>query len=732
MKESLLEIFRDEAGEQLTVLESALLELGCAEGDPELVNAVFRPLHTIKGSAAMFGLDEISVFAHRVESVLDLVRSGELSVSQEMITLVFRACDIIRKMIFASSDDYSDEACNVTNTLMEIARQVAPPADDSTERPESPTVVPGVRQTFRITLLMKPSVLKQGVNPLEMLRELALLGTCTSVANLDAIPPLQEIDPHLCYVDWEITLTTTAGENAVRDIFIFIEDQCTLAIDEITAGKAAGDSKSLLGEILVRRGDLERDHLERILSRKKRLGEMLLESGAVPEERLNAALSEQSRIRGLQRDRQLRESTASLRVPAIKLDKLMNLVGELVTSQGRLSLCSNDFNSIDLSTQRDFRQIYEQWDAIGEMLRDVAEETERLTVELRESVMGMRMLPIGSIFGRLGRLVRDLATELGKDVVMVTEGEDTELDKTFIERLVDPLLHIIRNSMDHGIETREKRLASGKPVKGVIRFVASHTGESVEIIVSDDGAGLDSESIRSTAVSRGLIPPDANLEDKELFALICEPGFSTSREVTAVSGRGVGMDVVMQAITDLNGSLEIRSVRGSGTAMTIKLPLTLAIIETLLVKVGGERYMIPLNQVEECIDFVREGDPYCSSNIATLRGASLPFIPLRARFSISGESPRVEQIVVARNADYRFGLLVDEVICQYQAVIKPLGKFYGSVKGVSGATVMGDGKLALVLDLPALLSMEEGFDPLATGSVHVASSILSGENYGEV
>ncbi len=710
MKEHLKDIFREESSEQLTLLENTLLELEDGRGEPELVNEVFRILHTIKGSAAMFGLGEIAGFAHKVESVLDLVRSGQLPVSSMLVTQVLRSGDIIRRMLLDDHEGCSKEVAEVMENLQGLAAhdhsnaELHTPADAVAGKKYS-----GPLQTFRIHFAINPSLMEQGSNPLDLIRELSALGPCRITANMDAIPKLTDIDASLSYVEWDIILTTAAGENAVRDIFIFVEGECRLLIepvcDEMQGVEDHDVTIPCLGEILVERGDLDRESLARALSGQKMLGEILVESGELPVGRLNAALSEQNHLRELQRNRHTRESAVSLRVPAVKLDQLVNLVGELVTAQGGLSLCAGEFNSLDLFYQRDAEKLFEDWDRIGGMLRNIAEDVERLTLELRETAMNLRVLPIGATFGRYRRLIRDLAANLGKEVELITEGEETELDKNVIERLADPLLHIIRNSIDHGIETPEVRLSAGKEAKGTVFLSASHIGDRVEIRISDNGAGLNPELIRATAVGRGLISNEADLDDHELYAFICEPGFSTSSSVSDISGRGVGMDVVRQAIEALHGTLEINSLRGSGTTMIIRLPLTLAIIETLLVRVGEVRYMIPLSQVEECIDLTREELAASHGrDIVSLRGEPVPFVLMRERFRIAGERPEIEQVVVTRFGRERYGLVVDEVLCQYQSVIKSLGRFYQKVDGVSGATILGDGSVALVLDISGLLS----------------------------
>jgi two-component system chemotaxis sensor kinase CheA len=424
--------------------------------------------------------------------------------------------------------------------------------------------------------------------------------------------------------------------------------------------------------------------MEKVLKNKKRFGEILVESGLAAPSKVAAALVEQQQIREVQQKRQNNESAASIRVPSDKLDTLVNLVGELVTVQARLSQTA--------SLRGD------------QHLAHIAEEVERLTSELRDSTLNIRMMPIGATFSKFRRLVRDLSQQLGKEVEILTEGANTELDKTVIERLNDPLVHIIRNSVDHGIESPEYRLAAGKPRHGTVCLTAEHSGDSVIITIKDDGAGLDKEAIRAKAIERNLITETAELSERELFALIFAAGFSTAQKITGISGRGVGMDVVKQSIEALRGFIEITSQKGKGTKITIKLPLTLAIIESLMVKIGEEYFVMPLSLVEECLELTLTDIEFAHGrNLANVRGTLIPYIPLRERFKLGNSNPGIQHVVVTEIAGERIGLLVDSVIGEHQTVIKSLGKMYRGVQGVSGATILGDGSVALILDVPQLV-----------------------------
>lgn len=684
--------YKEEAYELLAELESSLLELEETPEDADLIGRVFRAMHTIKGSGAMFGFDDIAGFTHEVETVFDMVRNGRITVTRDLVNLALKARDLIKGMLDAS--DGAGDAVERSSTEAVIAglRLLVPavPADGATgETPvtAAPSESNGEKAvTYRIRFVPSPDVTVNGTNPLLLLAELRQLGDCRMVAQMARVPRLEQIDPENCYLLWDVILTTKRGIDAIRDVFIFIEDDCDLKIDVIDDGgilDVDADYKKL-GFILVERGDLAPEDMEAILAKQKRFGELLVEHGVLPPEKVESALVEQQHVKEVRKERQTQESASSIRVPAEKLDILVNLVGELVTVQARLSQTAAG-----------------RADAL---LVTIAEEVERLTNELRDTALNIRMLPIGTTFSKFKRLVRDLSVELGKDIEMTTEGAETELDKTVIEKLNDPLVHLIRNSIDHGIEAPDERVASGKPRQGTVHLAAVHSGDSVLITITDDGKGLDREAIRAKGIERGIVSATAELSDKEIFSLIFAPGFSTAKTVTSVSGRGVGMDVVKRAIEALRGTIDIQSERGVGTVITIKLPLTLAIIESLLVKIGNDCFVIPLSIVEECVELTREDVRNAHGrNLATVRDQIVPYIPLRERFLIRGEQPEIEQIVITQFGGMRIGFVVDNVIGEHQTVIKSLGKMYRDVQGLSGATILGDGSVALILDIPHLV-----------------------------
>ncbi len=518
-----------------------------------------------------------------------------------------------------------------------------------------------------------------------LLNELRSLGSCTITAQTENIPLLDRLNTESCYTYWDIVLTTGMGVNAIKDVFIFVEDDIELKIEMIDQGvpENESDEEKKLGDILVERGDADRDAIDQALSRHKKTGELLVSAGVVAPDKIQSALAEQQHIREIKEKRQTADSAASIRVPAERLDILVNLVGEMVTVQSRLSQMSSVINNADLLL--------------------VAEEVERLITELRDNTMSIRMLPIGNTFSKFNRLVRDLSAELGKKITLVTEGAETELDKTVIEKLNDPLVHLIRNSIDHGIETPAIREQAGKPKEGTVKLTAEHSGANVLINISDDGAGIDPVGVRLKAIEKGIIQPEDNLTEKEIFNLIFAPGFSMAKKVTSVSGRGVGMDVVKRGIDALNGTLDITSKKNEGTTITLKLPLTLAIIDGLLVRIAESFFVLPLSAIEECVELTREDIRQMHGKQMThIRGKVVPYIPLRERFRIAGTRPAIEQIIISRTDDGRIGLVVDQVIGQHQTVIKTMGRFYRHIKEVSGATILGDGTVALIIDIGQL------------------------------
>jgi len=692
------EVFKEEAYEHLSEIETSLLEL---EDDPEdsaLIDRVFRSMHTIKGSGSMFGFDDIAAFTHEVETVLDMVRDGKIKVTKELIDVTLAARDHIRVMLDSydggeSADEKEAEKIIASfRSLIPEGEKGTSASESSSQEKENASETSGERTTYRIYFRPHQDIFTKGTNPILLLNELRELGNCKMLASTKEIPALEEYNSEACYVAWDIFLTTDKSIDILKDVFIFVEDECELKIDAVDVYGKEGDFDQeeckKIGEILVERGDITHEDLEKSLKGQKRIGEMLVDSGLVEREKIESALTEQQHIKEERQKQKNTESASSIRVASDKLDKLIDLVGELVTAQAGLSQTA--------AKKRDPELVM------------ISEGIERLTAELRDNTMSIRMLPIGTTFSKFRRLVRDLSSELKKEIEMSTEGAETELDKTLIEMLNDPMVHLIRNSIDHGIESPEEREALGKPRQGTIYLSAVHSGANVLITIRDDGYGLDREKIYAKALEKGLIAPNTELSEKEIFSLILMPGFSTSDKVTKVSGRGVGMDVVKRSIDSLRGSIDINSEKGVGTTITLKLPLTLAIIEGLLIMIKGEYFILPLSAVEECVEFTREDKIKANGRrLVKVRGELVPFIDLREQFKIKGETPEIEQIVIINIEDFRIGFVVDQVVGEHQTVIKSLGRAYKNVEGISGATTLGDGTIALILDPQKLLKMVE-------------------------
>jgi len=701
MMEQAIATYREEAGELLAELETSLLDLEETPDDQDLINRVFRAMHTIKGSGAMFGFDEIASFTHEVETVFDMVRNGKMTVSKLLLDLTLKSRDHISALLEASAGSGAVDR-SLGDEIIVSLRQLLPQTETGSDgRDESADQLfsapreeaAGDEQTWRIRFRPNRELLLYGTNPVSLINELRSLGVCHVFAQLDEVPLLDDLVSEHCYIYWDIILTSSRGEDAIRDVFIFVEDDCEIKIELIDSGgeidREQGYKK--LGHILVERGDLSIGEMQKALMQQKRFGELLVEQGIVTPEKVQSALVEQQHVKHVRQERTAAppaDAGASIRVPAERLDQLINLVGEMVTVQARLSQVS--------LARRDPTFIA------------IAEEVERLTNELRDTALNIRMLPIGSTFSKFKRLVRDLSQELGKEIELETFGAETELDKTVIEKLNDPLVHIIRNSIDHGIETPDQRRAAGKPSIGTVCLGAVHSGDSVLITIRDNGAGLDRDAIRAKAVERGLLTANAEVSDREIYAQIFAPGFSTAEKITSISGRGVGMDVVKRGIQELRGTIEVDSLRGSGTTITLKIPLTLAIIESLLVKIGDSHFVLPLATVEECVELTREDvESAHGRNLAIIRGNLTPYISLREQFAIAGERPEIEQIVIVAVNGTRIGFVVDFVVGEHQTVIKPLGRLYQNIQGVSGATILGDGSVALILDPAVLTSCAE-------------------------
>lgn len=645
------EVFREEAYELIAEMETTLLELEASPSDRELVGRVFRAMHTLKGSGSMFGYGEIADFTHEIENVYDLVRNGEMEADKGLVDLTLSSLDQVRAMLEADRSGVRADSAK-TGKIIERFRSMRDHAGAGGGHAHAPNravpsqKAPGRHATYRINFAPHPGVFNNGLNPLALIRDLSELGECRVVARPEGVPPLWDMKPDTCYTRWEAELTTDRGMGAVKDVFMFIEDGCDLSVSKLDVGMG------MPAHAVMPSRDPKK---------------------AVP--------SAVKTARG-------HGHSASMRVDSSRLDVLTDLVGELVTAQARLSQTA--------ALHKD------------PVLTKITEDVKNLTEELRNNTLELRMVPFGITFTKFKRLARDLGRELGKDVLLVTEGAETELDKTVMEKIDDPIVHIIRNSLGHGIETPEERERAGKPRQGTIVLSAVHSGGNVLIRIKDDGAGVDLDKVREKAVEKGLISPDAEPGERELLALLFAPGFSTAHEVTGVSGRGVGMDVVKRRIESLRGAVEITSREGAGMEVALRLPLTLAIIDGLLVGVGDGSFVLPLSTVIECVELDRDRTALGSGRrLISVRGELVPYINIREQLGIPGMPPRREHVVIISDGGRQVGLAVDSVIGGRQTVIKPLGRVYKEVEGVSGATVLGDGRVALILNVPKLVELAE-------------------------
>ncbi len=503
-------------------------------------------------------------------------------------------------------------------------------------------------------------------------------------------------------IDFEAVLRTGLEKKELEDLLKLIAgEDCNINLfaeeDPDDKEDDLPDTILPIGEILVKRGDITSEDLDKGLKKHKPLGQELVEDGVVSPDSIKAALEEQTRQKEAFARRAKVEKISTIRVASDKLDKLFNLIGELVTVQERLSQVSGKLRK---APPEELENVLQELDLEG-----ISEEVSLLTNSLRDNALSVRMLPVESTFTKFRRLIHDLSTDLNKEIDLTMSGTDTEIDKTVIDKLDEPLMHMIRNCADHGIETPDERLAAGKPRRGTIHLSAEHVSGNVVIHVRDDGAGLNKEKILQRAIEREVIPPNAQLSDQEIFKLIFMPGFSTAAEVTSVSGRGVGMDVVKKTIEELRGSVDVYSTPGKGTQIDIVLPLTLAIIDGLLVSIDSRSFVLPLSVVEECVELIREEAKKSTTggNLANVRGSLVPYIRLRELFKIDGQPPEIEQIVISRVKGQRVGFVVDTVIGEHKTVIKSLGRSYHDVPEFSGASILGDGSIAIILDAARLI-----------------------------
>ena len=693
-----LQTFIHESRDLLQEMEDALLGGVQAGGSAEMVNAVFRAAHTIKGSAGLFGLDHIVAFTHVAESVLDEVRAGAVAVNADLVALLLSCCDHIGALIdtMDGAEDVRERvAASGAPLLAQLSRYLAEghgdsegPADGAAGDAWAQAAAEGA-ELWHISLRFGADVLRNGMDPLSFLRYLGKLGSITGIVTVtDGLPPADEMDPESCYLGFEIGLRSDADKAAIEGVFEFLGEDCAVRIlppnsrvsEYLQLIRELPEDSERLGEILVCCGSVTAQELAAALAVQessatpRQLGAILVEQQSVQPVVVDAALAKQEQMR-----EQKAQESRSIRIDADKLDQLINLIGELTIAGASANLVARRAQSAEL--------------------QESTSVLSSLVEQVRDSALQLRMVKIGATFNRFQRVVHDVSKEIGKDIGLVVNGADTELDKTVVERIADPLTHLVRNAIDHGIEPAEVRVAGGKPARGTVTLNAYHDSGCIVIEVGDDGGGLKRERILEKAIERGLVDANAGLTDSEIYNLVFEPGFSTAEQVTSLSGRGVGMDVVKRNITALRGTVDIDSTAGEGTVVRVRLPLTLAIIDGFLVSLGQSMFIIPLDMIEECVEFAAEpGQDY-----ANLRGEVLPFVRLREVFRSGGTPPRRESIVVVNYAGQKAGLLVDTLLGEFQTVIKPMNRIFSQIKCISGSSILGSGEVALILDVPALL-----------------------------
>ncbi|MGB9747479.1 MAG: chemotaxis protein CheA [Bacteroidales bacterium] len=666
--------FLEEAFDIVDELELSLLNLEKDTTNKELIDGIFRAMHTLKGGGAMFGFNVVSEFTHHFENLFDLIRNNKIAADKDIISLTLKSVDHI-KFLLKNNEELSinetEKHNKILTSIKNLVNRQNPKQDKSVPKNQSELEEITQKTSYFIKFDPKPTILNNGTNPLYLIEDVCSLGESLVIADISGIKNFEDFNPEFCYTRWYILLSTVKDISAIRDIFIFVEDECKLEIiplpfsDLIHNDKFIDQYKAFIGNDSFEADSVlsfVNDFFSNEIKEKAIDIEKKIESG---------------------NEVQNKTATATIRVNSQKLDELMGLISELVTIQARLSLFAEDSKNL--------------------VIQNINEEFEKLTRRLRDNVLSIRLVPLDSVLIRFNRLVRELSNKTGKEIEFVVEGMDTELDKNSIELLVDPIMHIIRNAVDHGIEDKKTRIQLRKPEKGLIKLKAFYSGSNVCIDISDDGKGISVDQVYSKAVESGLINQNEKLSEREIMDLIFLPGFSTSKEITSISGRGVGMDVVKRRIADLHGDVKISSVPGQGTTISLILPLTLSIIDGLLISLDNQLYIIPLGNIDKCYIFDQSMVKGTYSNLFFTGTDYLPFVDLRNFFHIYSNRPKEQQLVMIYYGDQKIGLVVDEIVGEHQAVLKPLGKLMRKLDFISGGSILGDGTVALVIDAQKLI-----------------------------
>ena len=661
--------FIEEALDLIQDLEKSSLKLSEDPTNEEHIEVIFRVMHSLKGASAMFGFDKIDFFTHQMESAFDKIRKGQEKVTDHFIDITFKSIDHIKSLL-EEDDKLSPETLKNNDLLLKSINELFNKNSlKETVGGKKSKVKTRGKSTYYISFEPQTDILKNGTNPLLTVKELTTLGTFRVIPQTSGIPDLRTLDVHSCYVSWVIILSTEVEEKDIQDVFIFVDLDCKLLIKRISDQDLLSDENFM--NLLEKSISIDRISILDI--------ESLVENLVTGPSDVEATVTIDKTQRTTKEN-----NISSIRVSSEKLDELINLVSELVTRQAGLTLVSEQINNKELI--------------------QLSEDIEKITRRLRDNTFGIRLIPVENMVTRFQRLVRELSNDMNKNIVFLTEGTDTEMDKNMIEGLVDPIMHIIRNSIDHGIENPETRKKKGKPPKGTIKLKAYYSGANVIMEITDDGKGIDPAKIRKRALESGLINSDSDLVGKEILDFIFLPGFSTAESITKVSGRGVGMDVVKKKITELRGEVEVKSEIDKGTTLILKLPLTLSIIDGLLVRIDDSFFVIPLNFVNKCVEFRHQDLINPVNNLIYVNDGHIPFIYLRKEFNFVSTPPSNEEVVVIRQGDTFFGLAVDHVVGEYQAVLKTLGIMYKDQELISGATILGDGTVALLIDPNKIIS----------------------------
>ncbi len=707
--------FYEEAGEHLENMEAGLLALETSGGDNEVLNTIFRAAHSIKGASATFGMDQVARFTHVLENLLDRMREREILPTMDLCELLLKSTDVLSGLIQAEKNNVSPPP-QVEDTFRALQQYSSVSTATQTKQMVSAVVAASVGQAFEIHFRPSPSFFHSGQNPLFLIDELRQLSTAFDVrADISRIPSLSQMDAEVCYISWEIRLTTTSPEGALQDVFMFVDDESTPTIR-----LAAGSPESSVCDV----SNIETSTTgttAAIESQSATVGSsptsIAVTQVAEPGAESNAAERRSGEDRRVEKKgagssapgSPASASSETVRVDRERLDKMINQIGELVIGT---SMVEQDWSRYHPDAESAALV------QLGKIVRD-----------LQEMSLSLRMVPIAASFQKMTRIVRDLSHRLGKQIHLETEGEDTELDKTVVDQIGDPLLHMVRNSVDHGIELPEERIAAGKSPEGTICLKAYHQGGNFIIEIQDDGKGLDRDRILRKAIERGIVSEHDNLSDEDIYGLIFAAGFSTAEQVTDVSGRGVGMDVVRRNVEALQGSISIRSQKGKGCRMIVRLPLTLAILDGLLVRVANDSYVIPLLSVVESIN-QKDRDiksVLSKGEVISLRGEIVPLLRLDRILNLRQNHDHSESnlLVIVEDQGRKYSLAVDELLGQQQVVIKNLEANFQKVPGVAGATILGDGRVALILDINGIsaLASKHGSSPVT--SAHAADLALA-------